>query len=189
MSIHKVSNRNSKLTDTLLYDVMAGKDNLLKILTLLTITIIHIGMDKLVNLNVLNFPNNILTDECIDVLTKSIANKKIQELNLSNNKVGRVVAKMKTNEKVGNEGGKNLAVFIASGKSCLKVFQFENNSLNQQNMAGQEINLSLNLLEDEGSVPLLKAISLDKSVQGFSLSSNRWKHCELRIVGVEPALL
>ena len=188
MSIHKVSNRNSKLTDTLLYDVMAGKDNLLKILTLLTITIIHIGMDKLVNLNVLNFPNNILTDECIDVLTKSIANKKIQELNLSNNKVGRVVAKMRTNEKVGNEGGKNLAVFIASGKSCLKVFQFENNSLNQQNMV-QEINLSLNLMEDEGAVPLLKAISLDKSVQGFSLSSNRWKHCELRIVGVEPALL
>ena len=37
----------------------------------------------------------------------------------------------------------------------------------------QEINLSLNLIEDEGSVPLLKAISLDKVVQGFSLSSNR----------------
>ena len=47
-----------------------------------------LGMDKLVNLSRLDFPNNLLTDECIDVLTKSIANKKIQELNLSNNKVG-----------------------------------------------------------------------------------------------------
>ena len=37
----------------------------------------------------------------------------------------------------------------------------------------QDINLSLNLMDDEGSVPLLKAISLDKNIQGFSLSSNR----------------
>ena len=44
-------------------------------------------MDKLVNLSLLHFPNNLLTDECIDVLTKSVANKKIEELNLSNNKV------------------------------------------------------------------------------------------------------
>ena len=49
------------------------------------------GMDKLTNLTLLHFPNNILTDECIDVLTKSIANKKIEELNLSNNKVGWVL--------------------------------------------------------------------------------------------------
>ena len=33
----------------------------------------------------------------------------------------------------------------------------------------------MNLMDDEGSVPLLKAISLDKNIQGFSLSSNRWK--------------
>ena len=69
LTYHRISPRNSKLTDTLLYDVMAG-------------------MDKLVNVTNLCFPNNVLTDECIDVLTKSITNKKIQELNLSNNKVG-----------------------------------------------------------------------------------------------------
>ena len=69
LTFHRISLRNSKLTDTLLYDVMAG-------------------MDKLVNVTNLCFPNNVLTDECIDVLTKSITNKKIQELNLSNNKVG-----------------------------------------------------------------------------------------------------
>ena len=55
-------------------------------------------MDKLSNLSLLHFPNNILTDECIDVLTKSITNKKIQELNLSNNKVGWVRKKIKTND-------------------------------------------------------------------------------------------
>ena len=76
---------------------------------------------------------------------------------------------------VSNEGGKNLAVFIASGKSSLKVW----NCYSLRKLVGktfQEINLSLNLIEDEGSVPLLKAISLDKSVQGFSLSSNRCPH-------------
>ena len=81
------------------------------------------GMDKLVNVTNLCFPNNVLTDECIDVLTKSITNKKIQELNLSNNKVGLEGGhKWQMNSKVSNEGGKNLAVFIAGGKSCLKVF-------------------------------------------------------------------
>ena len=59
-------------------------------------------MDKLTNLSLLHFPNNILTDECIDVLTKSIANKKIQELNLSNNKVGWVSRKIKTNYRYDN---------------------------------------------------------------------------------------
>jgi Ran GTPase-activating protein (RanGAP) involved in mRNA processing and transport len=120
----KLSLRNSKLTDTLLYDVLGG-------------------MDKLGNVVVLDFPNNVLTDECIDVLTKSMANKKIQDLNLSNNKIS-------------NEGAKNLAVFIAGGKSCLK-----------------DINLSLNLIEDDGAVPLLKAVSLNRAVVGLGLSSNR----------------
>ena len=123
----KLSLRNSKLTDTLLYDVMGG-------------------MDKLANVAVLDFPNNVLTDECIDVLTKSMMNKKIRELNLSNNKIA-------------NEGAKNLAVFVASGKSSL-----------------EDINLSLNLVEDEGAVPLLKAVSLDKLVAAVSLSSNRWRN-------------
>ena len=59
--------RNSKLTDTLLYDVMGG-------------------MEKLVNVTVLDFPNNILTDECVDVLTKAMANKSIKTLNLCNNR-------------------------------------------------------------------------------------------------------
>ena len=122
--LNTLSIRNSKLTDTLLYDVMGG-------------------MEKLVNVTVLDFPNNILTDECVDVLTKAMANKSIKTLNLCNNKVS-------------NEGAKNLAVFIAGGKSCL-----------------EDINLSLNLVEDDGSVPLLKAISLDKRVSGVSLSSNR----------------
>ena len=70
---HKLSHisiRNSKVTDTLLYDVMEG-------------------ITKLTNMTTLDFPNNLLTDECIDVLTKSIANKKIRNLNLSNNKVAK----------------------------------------------------------------------------------------------------
>ena len=53
--------------------------------------------------------------------------KKIQILNLSNNKIA-------------NEGIKNLAIFIANGKSHL-----------------QTLNLSLNLIEDDGAVTLLKA--------------------------------
>ena len=95
------------MTDTLLYDVMGG-------------------MDKLNNISVLDFPNNTLTDECIDVFTKAMANKKITLLNLSNNKIS-------------NEGVKNLAIFIANGKSYLVT-----------------LNLSLNLIEDDGAVTLLK---------------------------------
>ena len=49
----------------------------------------------------LDFPNNALTDECIDVLTKAMLNKKIKILNLSNNKIG-------------NEGAKNLAIFVST---------------------------------------------------------------------------
>ena len=99
-----------QVTDTLLYDVMGG-------------------IDKLQNITHLDFPNNTLTDECIDVFTKAMANKKIQILNLSNNKIS-------------NEGIKNLAIFIANGKSCLF-----------------SINLSLNLIEDDGAVTLLKVFS------------------------------
>lgn len=97
------------MTDTLLYDVMGG-------------------MDKLNNISVLDFPNNTLTDECIDVFTKAMANKKITLLNLSNNKIS-------------NEGVKNLAIFIANGKSYLVT-----------------LNLSLNLIEDDGAVTLLKVL-------------------------------
>ena len=105
------------MTDTLLYDVMGG-------------------MDKLNNISVLDFPNNTLTDECIDecidVFTKAMANKKITLLNLSNNKIS-------------NEGVKNLAIFIANGKSYLVT-----------------LNLSLNLIEDDGAVTLLKVwVGLD----------------------------
>ena len=64
---------------------------LIIIIIIITIIMTLTGMDKLTNLTLLHFPNNILTDECIDVLTKSIANKKIEELNLSNNKVGWVL--------------------------------------------------------------------------------------------------
>ena len=104
----QISIRNSKLTDTLLYDVMEG-------------------MNKLTSVTTLDFPNNILTDECIDVLTKAMVNKStITNLNLSNNKVA-------------NEGIKNLAIFIANGKSSLV-----------------NIDLSLNLVDDDGAVTLLK---------------------------------
>merc|ERR1719481_2497603 len=85
--LEHLSIRNSKVTDTLLYDVMGG-------------------IDKLTTISTLDFPNNILTDECIDVLTKAMVNKKIKTLNLSNNKIA-------------NEGAKNLAIFIANGKSSL----------------------------------------------------------------------
>ena len=106
--LNLLSLRNSKVTDTLLYDVMGG-------------------IDKLQTITHLDFPNNVLTDECIDVFTKAMANKKIQILNLSNNKIA-------------NEGIKNLAIFIANGKSHLHT-----------------LNLSLNLIEDDGAVTLLKA--------------------------------
>ena len=102
-----ISVRNSKVTDTLLYDVMGG-------------------IDKLTHIAHLDFPNNALTDECIDVLTKVMMNKKIRILNLSNNKIG-------------NEGAKNLAIFIANKKSSL-----------------EDLNLSLNLIEDDGGITLLK---------------------------------
>ena len=102
-----ISVRNSKVTDTLLYDVMGG-------------------IDKLTRVTHLDFPNNALTDECIDVLTKAMMNKKIRILNLSNNKIG-------------NEGAKNLAIFIANKKSSL-----------------EDLNLSLNLIEDDGGITLLK---------------------------------
>ena len=124
---HKLSQlsiRNSRLTDTLLYDVMGG-------------------MDKLGNITTLHFPNNILTDECIDVFTRAVGNKKIKNLNLSNNKIA-------------NEGIKNLAIFIANGKSSLEI-----------------LNLSLNLVEDDGAVTLLKAVSLDKLICDLNISSNR----------------
>ena len=84
------------------------------------------GIDKLTTISTLDFPNNALTDECIDVFTKAMVNKKIKTLNLSNNKIA-------------NEGAKNLAIFIANGKSSLEA-----------------INLSLNLIEDDGAVTLLK---------------------------------
>ena len=140
--LNLLSLRNSKVTDTLLYDVMGG-------------------IDKLQNINHLDFPNNVLTDECIDVFTKAMVNKKIQILNLSNNKIA-------------NEGIKNLAIFIANGKSHLHT-----------------LNLSLNLIEDDGAVTLLKAsrpskyllnddhsvhfqaISLDKLITDLNLASNR----------------
>ena len=77
----------------------------------------------------LDFPNNALTDECIDVLTKAMLNKKIKILNLSNNKIG-------------NEGAKNLAIFIANKKSSL-----------------EDLNLSLNLIEDDGGITLLKVFA------------------------------
>ena len=105
-----ISVRNSKVTDTLLYDVVGG-------------------IDKLTNISHLDFPNNALTDECIDVLTKAMTNKKISILNLSNNKIG-------------NEGAKNLAIFIANKKSSL-----------------EDLNLSLNLIEDDGGITLLKVFA------------------------------
>ena len=83
-------------------------------------------IDKLANISTLDFPNNTLTDECIDVLTKVMVNKKIKNLNLNNNKVA-------------NEGVKNLAIFIANGKSSL-----------------EKLNLGLNLIDDDGAVTLLK---------------------------------
>ena len=101
------------------------------------------GLDKIADISVLDFPNNALTDECIDVLTKATGNKKISFLNLSNNKIS-------------NEGAKNLAIFIANGKSCI-----------------EDLNLSLNLMEDDGAVTLLKAISLDKLITRLNMSSNR----------------
>ena len=141
--LNLLSLRNSKVTDTLLYDVMGG-------------------IDKLQSITHLDFPNNVLTDECIDVFTKAMANKKIQILNLSNNKIA-------------NEGIKNLAIFIANGKSHLHT-----------------LNLSLNLIEDDGAVTLLKAscssmkafkmilnvsifqaISLDKLITDLNIASNR----------------
>ena len=122
--LRKLSLRNSKVTDTLLYDVVGG-------------------LDKLSDISILDFPNNALTDECIDVLTKAMQNKKISVLNLSNNKIC-------------NEGAKNLAIFIANGKSCIT-----------------DLNLSLNLMEDDGAITLLKAISLDKLITNLNMSSNR----------------
>ena len=100
------------MTDTLLYDVMSG-------------------IDKLTNLSVLDFPNNALTDECVDVLTKAMTNKKIKELNLCNNKIS-------------NEGSKNLAIFIANGKSFIEY-----------------LDLGLNLVDDDGANTLLKVGALD----------------------------
>ena len=100
------------MTDTLLYDVMSG-------------------IDKLTNLSVLDFPNNALTDECVDVLTKAMTNKKIKMLNLCNNKIS-------------NEGSKNLAIFIANGKSFIEY-----------------LDLGLNLVDDDGAITLLKVGALE----------------------------
>ena len=104
------------MTDTLLYEVVGG-------------------LDKLTVISILDFPNNALTDECIDVLTKAMTNKKISFLNLSNNKIS-------------NEGAKNLAIFIANGKSCITDLH-------------------------DGAVTLLKAISPDKLITRLNMFSNR----------------
>ncbi|XP_023339532.1 T-complex-associated testis-expressed protein 1 isoform X2 [Eurytemora carolleeae] len=122
--IKLISIKNSKVSDSILYMVLDG-------------------LEKMKLITVLDFPNNIITDESIEPLVKFITGKNVRTLNLSNNRLR-------------NEGATHFAIFLSSGKSSLT-----------------SLNFNLNLIQDEGGISLLKALSVEKKIIKFCLASNR----------------
>ena len=109
------------------------------------------GTDKLNNLSELHFPNNVLSDESVDMIVKAMSTKKITILNLANNKASHVnhsflsfwkclgmnyqvsyywfLLKVINHQilQVTSEGAKTLAIFMSDEKSHLQTINFSLN--------------------------------------------------------------